>query len=95
MLALPIDKRCCTSNLLNPKKIVFGDVVYLDLLGIRVLYLFLFISSFLVLKVWLIFFSYFLNFFGSSVNMTNFDISILEIKNGKTITHTYTYTQTH
>ncbi len=69
--------------------------MYLDLLGIRVLYLFLFISSFLVLKVWLIFFSYFLNFFGSSVNMTNFDISILEIKNGKTITHTYTYTQTH
>ncbi len=69
--------------------------MYLDLLGIRVLYLFLFISSFLVLKVWLIFFSYFLNFFGSSVNMTNFDISILEIKNGKKITHTYTYTQTH
>jgi len=70
--------------------------VYLDLLGIRVLYLFLFISSFLVLKVWLIFFSYFLNFFGSSVNMTNFDISILEIKNGKkTHTHTHTYTQTH
>ncbi len=72
------------------KKIVFGDVVP-RFIGIRVLlFILLFYFNFFGFES-LANFSYFWNFFGSSVNMTNF-AKYFGKKNGKKNTPTYTQT---